>query len=138
MNADNVAAVSRQPGSRRAWYRPLWAQVLIAMAVGVVVGHFYPEAGQRMQPLGDGFIKLIRMLIAPIIFCTVVHGIAKMGDMSKVGKVAIKALIYFEVMTTVALIIASINRSRISSGAIGAEAVAARSAGLIPRRTPFW
>jgi aerobic C4-dicarboxylate transport protein len=86
----------------------LWVQVLIAMAVGVVVGHFYPKAGQLMQPLGDGFIKLIRMLIAPIIFCTVVHGIAKMGDMSKVGKVAIKALIYFEVMTTVALAIAMV------------------------------
>src|SRR5438445_13183447 len=106
MSAESVAVAPPQPVSRRAWYRQLWVQVLIAMAVGVAVGHFYPAAGQRMQPLGDGFIKLIRMLIAPIIFCTVVHGIAKMGDMSKVGKVAIKALIYFEVMTTVALVIA--------------------------------
>ena len=108
MSAESVAVVSPQPGSRRAWYRQLWVQVLVAMAVGVVVGHFYPEAGQRMQPLGDGFIKLIRMLIAPIVFCTVVLGIAKMGDMSKVGKVAIKALIYFELMTTVALAIAMV------------------------------
>lgn len=86
----------------------LWVQVLIAMAAGVLLGHYYPEAGKSMQPFGDGFIKLIRMLIAPIVFCTVVLGIAKMGDMSKVGKVAIKALIYFEVMTTVALVIAMV------------------------------
>jgi aerobic C4-dicarboxylate transport protein len=108
MGIDSAGAVSLQPGSRRTWYRQLWVQVLIAMAVGVLVGHFYPEAGRQMQPLGDGFIKLIRMLIAPIIFCTVVHGIAKMGDMSKVGKVAIKALVYFEVMTTLALAIAMV------------------------------
>lgn len=106
MSEDNAGAMLQKPGARRAWYKQLWVQVLIAMAIGVAVGHFYPAAGQLMQPLGDGFIKLIRMLIAPIIFCTVVHGIAKMGDMSKVGKVAIKALIYFEVMTTVALIVA--------------------------------
>lgn len=106
MNSENITAVSPQPRSRRAWYKQLWIQVFIAMAVGIAVGHFYPTAGQRLQPLGDGFIKLIRMLIAPIVFCTVVLGIAKMGDMSKVGKVAIKALIYFEVMTTVALAIA--------------------------------
>jgi aerobic C4-dicarboxylate transport protein len=106
MNSDDVGVVLRQPGSRRAWYRQLWVQVIIAMVVGVVVGHFYPAVGELMQPLGDGFIKLIRMLIAPIVFCTVVLGIAKMGDMSKVGKVAIKALVYFEVMTTVALAIA--------------------------------
>jgi aerobic C4-dicarboxylate transport protein len=106
MNSDNVGVVLRQPGSRREWYRQLWVQVIIAMVVGIAVGHFYPAVGQLMQPLGDGFIKLIRMLIAPIVFCTVVLGIAKMGDMSKVGKVAIKALVYFEVMTTVALAIA--------------------------------
>ena len=108
MSAGNAGVALKQPGSRRAWYMQLWVQVLVAMAVGIVVGHFYPEAGQRMQPLGDGFIKLIRMLIAPIVFCTVVLGIAKMGDMSKVGKVAIKALIYFELMTTVALAIAMV------------------------------
>jgi aerobic C4-dicarboxylate transport protein len=106
MTTENSAADSPQPKTRRAWYRQLWVQVLVAMALGVVLGHFYPDAGKLMQPLGDGFIKLIRMLIAPIVFCTVVLGIAKMGDMSKVGKVAIKALIYFEVMTTVALVLA--------------------------------
>jgi aerobic C4-dicarboxylate transport protein len=75
------------------------------MIVGVLVGHFWPATGAAMQPFGDAFIKAIRRLIAPIIFCTVVHGIASMGDMAKVGRVAVKALVYFEVMTTIALVI---------------------------------
>jgi len=78
---------------------------MLAMLVGVVLGHIWPAAGERMQPLGDGFIKAIRMLIAPIIFCTVVLGIANMNDMARVGRVALKALVYFEVVTTVALVI---------------------------------
>ena len=73
--------------------------------LGILLGHFYPEIGASMKPLGDAFIKLIKMLIAPIIFCTVVHGIASMEDMKKVGRVGVKALVYFELMTTVALII---------------------------------
>jgi aerobic C4-dicarboxylate transport protein len=89
----------------RPWYRHLYVQVLIAIAFGVLLGHFYPETGAAMKPLGDAFIKLIKMLIAPIIFFTVVHGIASMEDMKKVGRVGIKALVYFEVMTTLALII---------------------------------
>jgi aerobic C4-dicarboxylate transport protein len=89
----------------RPFYLQLWFLVLLAMAIGVALGHFYPDAGVRMEPLGDAFIKAIRVLIAPIIFCTVVHGIASMADMAKVGRVALKALIYFEVLTTVALII---------------------------------
>jgi len=101
MSAESIAA--ELPRRRQAWYRQLWVQVLVAMALGVALGHFHPEVGKLMQPLGDGFIKLIRMLIAPIVFCTVVLGIAKMGDMSRVGKVAIKALIYFEVLSTIAL-----------------------------------
>jgi aerobic C4-dicarboxylate transport protein len=92
-------------GRNRAWWKELWVQVLIAMAAGIALGHFRPELGAQMQPLGDAFIKAIRMLIAPIIFCTVVNGIAHMADMAKVGRVAIKALIYFEVITTFALII---------------------------------
>jgi aerobic C4-dicarboxylate transport protein len=80
-------------------------QVLAATAIGIVLGIFRPELGTRMQPLGDAFIKAIRMLIAPIIFCTVVHGVARMADMARVGRVAIKAIIYFEVLTTVALMI---------------------------------
>src|ERR1700675_1520151 len=89
----------------RPFYRQLWFLVLLAMAIGIALGHFYPDAGVRMEPLGDAFIRAIRVLIAPIIFCTVVHGISSMADMAKVGRVALKALIYFEVLTTVALII---------------------------------
>jgi aerobic C4-dicarboxylate transport protein len=75
------------------------------MAIGVGLGWFYPQTGAAMQPLGDAFIKAIRMLIAPLIFCTVVHGIAHMADVARVGRVAIKAIVYFEVLTTIALII---------------------------------
>ncbi|HWF11174.1 MAG TPA: C4-dicarboxylate transporter DctA [Bryobacteraceae bacterium] len=88
-----------------AWYKQLWVQVLAAMAIGIVLGIADPSLGARMQPLGDGFIKAIRMLIAPIIFCTVVHGVARMSDLARVGRVAIKAIVYFEVLTTIALVI---------------------------------
>jgi aerobic C4-dicarboxylate transport protein len=98
-----LGTAASRPAKR--WYRQLWAQVLIGMIVGILLGYFDPALGERMAPLGDTFIKAIRMLIAPIIFCTVVHGIARMADMARVGRVAIKALIYFEVLTTVALVI---------------------------------
>src|SRR5262249_36178173 len=87
------------------WYRPLWVQVLIAMAIGIALGKFQPDLASRMQPLGDAFIKAIRLLIAPIIFCTVVHGVARMADMKRVGRMAVKAIVYFEILTTIALII---------------------------------
>src|SRR3954454_7721954 len=87
------------------WYQHLYIQVLTAILIGVLLGHFYPSIGEAMKPLGDAFIKLIKMVIAPIIFFTVVHGIASMKDMKKVGRVGLKALIYFEVVTTAALII---------------------------------
>jgi len=87
------------------WYKHLYAQVLCAIAIGVLLGYFWPETGAAMKPFGDAFIKLIKMLIAPIIFCTVVHGIASMQDLKRVGRVGLKALVYFEVMTTLALII---------------------------------
>lgn len=89
----------------KPWYAQLWTYVLIGMILGILLGRFYPAAGVRMQPMGDAFIKAIRMLIAPIIFCTVVHGIARMVDLTRVGRVALKAIIYFEALTTVALII---------------------------------
>ena len=89
----------------KPWYRHLYVQVLCAIVIGVLLGHFYPSVGAQMKPLGDAFIKLIKMLIAPIIFCTVVHGIASMEDMKKVGRVGLKAIVYFEVMTTLALIV---------------------------------
>lgn len=83
----------------------LYFQVLAAIILGILLGHFYPEAGVAMKPLGDGFIKLIKMVITPIIFCTVVTGIAGMQDMHKLGRVGVKALLYFEVVSTLALII---------------------------------
>ncbi len=89
----------------RPWYRHLYVQVLCAIVIGVLVGYLAPRTGAQLKPLGDAFVALIKMLIAPIIFCTVVHGIASMEDMKKVGRVGLKAIIYFEVMTTVALII---------------------------------
>jgi len=89
----------------QAFYKSLYFQVITAIALGVMLGHFYPESGAAMKPLGDGFIKLIKMMIAPIIFCTVVVGIAGMEDMKKVGKTGGMALLYFEVVSTLALII---------------------------------
>src|SRR5512135_1348673 len=86
-------------------YRHLYFQVLTAIAIGVLLGYFRPETGAEMKPLGDGFIKLIKMIIGPIIFCTVVTGIAGMEDMKKVGRVGAKALIYFEIVSTLALAI---------------------------------
>ncbi|MGH8176962.1 MAG: dicarboxylate/amino acid:cation symporter [Steroidobacter sp.] len=86
-------------------YRSLYFQVLIAIALGVALGHFYPQLGEQMRPLGDGFIKLIKMMIAPIIFCTVVTGIAGMENMKAVGKTGVLALLYFEVVSTIALVV---------------------------------
>jgi aerobic C4-dicarboxylate transport protein len=91
--------------AHKPFFRSLYFQVLTAILAGVLLGHFYPQLGEQMKPLGDAFIKMIKMVIAPIIFCTVVHGIASMQDMKKVGRVGFKALIYFEVLTTIALII---------------------------------
>ncbi len=93
------------PARRQPLYRSLYFQVIVAIVIGVLLGHFYPALGTDMKPLGDGFIKLIKMIIAPIIFCTVVVGIAGMEDMKKVGKTGGYALLYFEIMSTVALIL---------------------------------
>jgi aerobic C4-dicarboxylate transport protein len=90
---------------RKPWYRILYVQVLIAVFLGVFVGHFFPESGKSLKPLGDGFIKLVKMLIAPIIFCTVVHGIASMSDLKKLGRIGGKTILYFEVVSTLALLI---------------------------------
>ncbi|MCC6467687.1 MAG: dicarboxylate/amino acid:cation symporter [Alphaproteobacteria bacterium] len=96
---------TRAKTAHKPFYTHLYAQVLTAIVIGILLGYFYPKLGEQMKPLGDGFIKLIKMMIAPIIFCTVVHGIASMKDMKKVGRVGIKALVYFEVVTTLALIV---------------------------------
>ena len=90
---------------KKPLYRILYVQVLFAVFVGIVLGHFYPALGVDMKPLGDGFIKLIKMLIGPIIFCTVVTGIAGMQDLKKVGRVGGKALLYFELVSSFALLI---------------------------------
>lgn len=86
-------------------YKSLYFQVICAIGIGVLLGYFFPDIGAQMKPFGDAFIKLIKMIIAPIIFLTVVHGIASMKDMKKVGRVGVKALVYFEVVTTLALIV---------------------------------
>ncbi len=87
------------------FYRTLHFQVLVGILGGISVGFFYPDAGAKMKPIGDAFINLIRMIIAPIVFLTVVVGIANVGDLKKVGRVGLKALLYFEVVTTLALLI---------------------------------
>ena len=96
---------SSNASQKRPLYKSLYVQVLTAVILGVLLGHFYPQAGADMKPLGDGFIKLIKMIIAPIIFCTVVIGIAGMEDMKKVGKTGGLALLYFEVVSTIALVV---------------------------------
>ena len=88
---------------RTPWYRILYVQVLIAVALGIALGHFRPGTGTALKPLGDGFIKLVRMVIAPIIFCTVVHGIASMSDLKKLGRIGGRTLLYFEIVSTIAL-----------------------------------
>jgi len=90
---------------KEKFYNVLYFRVLFAILIGILLGYFYPATGAAMKPFGDAFIKLIKMLIAPIIFTTVVVGIASMGDMKKVGRVGIKALIYFEVVSTIALML---------------------------------
>jgi len=91
--------------ARRARLGPLWLQVLVAIALGVVVGLVAPSVGVALKPLGDAFIKLIRLTLAPIVFGTVVVGIARMGDLREVGRVGLKALVYFEVVSTIALLL---------------------------------
>ena len=94
-----------KPLVSRRLFKSLYFQVLVAIAIGILLGIFFPALGSQMKPLGDGFIKLIKMMIAPIIFCTVVLGIAGMEDMKKVGKTGGFALLYFEIMSTVALVV---------------------------------
>lgn len=105
-----------QVNKPKRFYHHLYFQVLSAISVGILLGHFMPEVGTSMKPLGDGFIKLIKMIIAPIVFCTVVTGIAGMEDMKKVGRVGAKALLYFEILSTIALLIGLVVVSIIQPG----------------------
>ena len=116
------STAARKEKKAQPWYLQLWFQVLVAMAIGIALGHVYPDLGARMQPLGDAFIKAIRVVIAPIIFCTVVHGISSMANMAKVGRVALKALIYFEVLTTMLFRIVAVVMWAAPLGAFGAIA----------------
>ncbi|MEG2828327.1 MAG: cation:dicarboxylase symporter family transporter, partial [Edwardsiella sp. (in: enterobacteria)] len=90
---------------KKSIFTSLYLQVLVAITIGILLGHFYPELGAQMKPLGDGFVKLIKMIIAPVIFCTVVTGIAGMESMKAVGRTGAIALLYFEIVSTIALII---------------------------------
>ncbi len=102
---------------KKPFYQVLYVQVLFAIAAGVLLGYFEPKLGVNLKPLGEGFIKLVKMIIAPVIFCTVVHGIAGMQDMKKVGRVGGKALLYFEIVSTFALLIGLVVANTLKPGA---------------------
>jgi len=105
MNAETSPHTAELAVKPKHFYQSLYVQVITAIIVGVLLGYFYPHVGETMKPFGDGFIKLIKMIIAPIIFCTVVVGIAGMEDMKKVGKTGGLALLYFEIVSSIALIV---------------------------------
>ncbi len=133
---------------RSRWYTSLFVQLLVAIVGGILVGWLWPEVGADLKPLADGFIKLIKMMIAPIIFCTVVIGIAHVGDLKSVGRIGVKALIYFEVVTTFALLFGLVVGNLVQPGAgfnispetlaTGADAVAAKTnSGELPHTVEF-
>ena len=103
--------------SKKPWYRILYVQVLLAVVAGILVGWLHPDLGKALKPLGDAFIKLIKLIIAPIIFCTVVHGIASMGNLKKLGRIGGKSLLYFETVSTLALFIGLLVVNGIKPGA---------------------
>ncbi|HEX2528978.1 MAG TPA: dicarboxylate/amino acid:cation symporter [Geminicoccus sp.] len=115
MNPATAHGPASHAGPRR-WYRHLYVQVLIAIAAGITLGHFYPDVATAMKPIGDGFIKLVKMVIAPVIFLTVVSGIASMSDLKKVGRVAGKAFLYFFTFSTLALVIGLIVANVVQPG----------------------
>lgn len=122
-----MAVIDTAPVERPSrWYRHLYLQVLAAIVLGVVVGHFWPATGEALKPLGDAFIKLVKMIIAPVIFLTIVTGIAGLRDLAAVGRVAVKAFAYFLFFSTLALIIGMIVANTVRPGdGMGARAVAA-------------
>ena len=137
-----AAAVARK---HRPWYTVLYIQVLIAIGIAIVLGHYFPKTGVAMNPLGDAFIALIRMMIAPVIFCTVVHGIGSMSDLTKVGRVGVKTLLYFESVSTIALAIGllvgrtvqpgagfNIDPATLDPKAVANYVTAAKQEGIIP------
>ena len=139
------AADSTAPRKHKPWYSVLYIQVLIAIAIGIFIGRFFPKTGIALKPLGDAFVGLIRMMIAPVIFCVIVQGIAGMADLKKVGKVGIKTLIYFEAVSTLALAIGivvavvirpgaglNINPATLDPNAAAVYVGRARETGFIP------
>ena len=126
---------------RRPWYSVLYIQVLVAIALGSLVGHFFPDTGIALKPLGDGFVALIKMMIAPVIFCIVVQGIASVKDMKKVGRVGLKTLVYFEVMSTLALVVGMLVAHLIKPGVglnIDAAALDPKMiSGYVPQRGAY-
>jgi len=103
--ATHDALTATPPSRKKRWYQRLYVQVLLAVAAGILLGHFYPTMGEAMKPLGDVFLKAVKLIIAPLVFCSIVHGIASMTDLKAVGRIGVKALLYFEVITTLALAI---------------------------------
>jgi len=129
----------------KPWYTVLYIQVLIALVIGCLIGAFFPRTGTALKPLGDAFVALIRMMIAPVIFCVIVQGIASMSDLKKVGTIGIKTLIYFEAVSTLALMIGiavalafhpgvglNIDASALDPKAASAFATRAKETGFIP------
>ncbi|MBX4859516.1 dicarboxylate/amino acid:cation symporter [Rhizobium sophorae] len=116
MIAAPLDAVAGSKG-KKPFYTHLYVQVLAAIAAGILLGHFYPELGTQLKPLGDAFIKLVKMIIAPVIFLTVATGIAGMSDLQKVGRVAGKAMLYFLTFSTLALVIGLIVANVVQPGA---------------------
>ncbi|MGC4934797.1 C4-dicarboxylate transporter DctA [Gordonia sp. DT30] len=149
MTADIVIDTdSPGPKPKSAWYRSLFTWLIVAIVAGIVIGAVWPDVGAGLKPLADGFIKLIKMLIAPIIFCTVVLGIAHVGDLKSVGRIGVKALVYFEVVTTFALFFGLAVGNIVKPGAsfsidpetlaTGADAVAAKTnKGELPHTVDF-
>ncbi len=111
------ASPSKDVHMKKNIFKSLYFQVLMAITLGVLLGHFYPDLGAQMKPLGDGFVKLIKMIIAPVIFCTVVTGIAGMESMKAVGRTGAIALLYFEIVSTIALIIGLVVVNVVQPGA---------------------
>src|ERR1700753_2416533 len=107
MTTTTMAGAPSVPAAAKPWYKVLYVQVLIAIVLGAIVGWLWPTVATNdwIKALGDGFIKLIQIVIAPIIFCTVVSGIAHIQDAKKVGRIGVKALVYFEIVSTFALVI---------------------------------
>ena len=148
--SDQTTTAAAEPAAtaRKPIYTSLFFQLMVAIVAGVLVGWLAPDFGAGLKPLADGFIKLIKMLIAPIIFCTVVIGIAHVGDLKSVGRIGVKALIYFELVTTFALLFGLVVGNVVQPGAgfaidpqtlaTGAEAIQQKTGnGELPHTVEF-